>query len=106
MLSVTFSRVRAGQEQRLRDWGRELMKRGDEVRQTFDQEGVRHEKSFLIRTAEAAILVRVGDVEDWDKAVAAFNQSTLPIDAEHKSVMESALEGPFAAELIYECSSL
>jgi len=104
MLSVTFSRVRPGEEDRLRAWGRELMRRGDEVRQTFEQEGVRHERSYLISTEAGAILIRVGEVDDWDKALAAFNASRLSIDAEHRQVMEAALEGPFSAELIYECS--
>ena len=105
MLSVTFYRVRDGQETRLRAWGSELMARADEVRETFRQEGVRHEKSYLVRTAEGWILIRVGEVEDWDKALAAYQESTLEIDAEHRSIMESALEAPYPAELIYECSS-
>ncbi len=104
MLSVTFSRVRDGREERLRSWGRELMERADEVRATFRQEGVRHEKSYLLRTGEGWILVRIGDVEDWERARAAFAGSKLPIDAEHLEVLESSLEGAFPAELIYECS--
>lgn len=104
MLTVTFSRVRDGQEERLRAWGRELMDRVDEVRETFRQEGVRQEKSFLIRTTEGWVLIRLGEVEDWEKALAAFNASELRIDAEHARVMESALAGPFPAEMIYECS--
>lgn len=104
MLSVTFSRVRDGEEERLRAWGRELMQRAGEVRETFRQEGVRHERSFLIRTTEGWVLIRAGEVEDWDHAVQAYNASRLPIDSEHRQVMESALEGPFPAEQIYECS--
>lgn len=103
MLSVTFSRVRDGEEERLRAWGKELMERAGEVRETFKQEGVRHERSFLLRTSDGWILVRAGEVEDWDKAMAAYGASELPIDAEHRRVMESALEGPFPAEQIYEC---
>ena len=57
-----------------------------------------------MRTNEGWVLIRVGQVEDWDKAVAAYEDSKLPIDAEHREVMEATLEGPFRAELIYECS--
>ncbi len=104
MLSVTFSRVRAGEEERLRAWGHELMERAGEVRETFRQEGVRHELSFLIRTGEGWIFVRAGEMEDRDRAMQAYNASGLRIDAEHRQVMDSALEGPFPAEQIYECS--
>ena len=104
MLSVVFSRVREGEEERLRAWGRELMERADEVRQTCKQEGVRHEKMLLIQTADGAVLVRVGEVEDWERAVKAFEHSTLRIDADHRRVLDSALDGSYQAELIYECS--
>ena len=104
MITVTFSRVRDGQEERLRAWGRELMQRADEVRETFRQEGVRQEKSYLIRTTEGWILLRLGEVDDWEKALEAFKRSELRIDAEHARVMESTLAGPFPAEMIYECS--
>ncbi|HZQ49764.1 MAG TPA: DUF6176 family protein [Candidatus Dormibacteraeota bacterium] len=104
MLSVTFSRVRDGEEDRLREWGRELMQRAGEVRETFRQEGVRHERSFLIRTSEGWVLIRAGEVEAPERALEAYKTSTLRIDAEHRAVMESTLEGPFAAEQIYECS--
>ena len=104
MLSVVFSRVRDDEVDRLRAWGRELMERTDEVRETFRREGVRHEKSHLIRTSEGWILIRSAEVDDMDAALAAFEASNLKIDSEHGEVMKRALEGPFAAELIYECS--
>ena len=104
MLSVAFSKVREGEVDRLRAWGRELMKRPDEVRETFRHEGVRHEMSHLIRTNDGWVLVRTADVEDWDRALKAYAASDLPIDAEHRQVMDAALDGSFSAELIYECS--
>jgi hypothetical protein len=104
MLSVVFSRVRDGEEARLRAWGRELGQRADEVCQTFEQEGVRHEKMLLLQTVDGPVLLRIGEVEDWDRAIHAFEHSTLRIDAEHRSVMDTALDGPYTAELIYECS--
>jgi hypothetical protein len=104
MLSVVFSRVRDDEVDRLRAWGRELMRRTDEVKETFRHEGVRHEKSHLIRTTEGWVLVRSAEVEDMDAALAAFAASDLKIDSEHADVLQQTLEGPFPAELIYECS--
>jgi hypothetical protein len=104
MLSVVFSQVRDDEVDRLRAWGRELMERTDEVKETFRQEGVRHEMSHLIRTTEGWVLIRSAEVDDMDKALAAFEASNLKIDAEHGDVMQQTLEGPFPAELIFECS--
>jgi hypothetical protein len=39
-----------------------------------------------------------------DAALAAFAASNLKIDTEHADVLQQTLEGPFPAELIYECS--
>jgi len=103
MLSVVFSRVRDGEVERLRAWGRELMERSDEVRETFRQEGVRHESSHLIQTADGWVHVIAIEVEDMERARAAFAASKLPIDSEHREVMQAALDGLFPAELLYEC---
>jgi hypothetical protein len=104
MLNVVFSRVRDGEVERLRAWGRELMQRSDEVRDTFRQEGVRHESSYLIQTADGWIHVIAIEVENMEKAQAAYDASKLPIDSEHREVMRTALAGQFPAERIYEMS--
>ena len=104
MLNVVISRVRDEEVERLRAWGRELIRRADEVRETFRQEGVRHEISHLIRTADGWIHVIAIEVEDIELASAAYAASKLPIDSEHREVMQAALDGPFPAELIYEMS--
>jgi hypothetical protein len=41
VLHLTFRRVRPGQEAALRAWMTELAARADEVRETFNNEGVR-----------------------------------------------------------------
>ncbi len=104
MLSVVFSRVREGEEARLRAWGRELMERADEVRATFKQEGVRSEKMFLLETVDGLVLLRVGEVDDWERALNAYEQSALEIDKEHRRVLDPAHDGSHVAELIYECT--
>jgi Family of unknown function (DUF6176) len=108
MLRVVFSRVRDGQVDRLRAWMHELMSRSEEVGQTFAQEGVRHEVAYLLEAREGPVLVYAIELDDEDRARDAFEHSTLPIDLEHRRIMESALlgRGQAAVELLYECSSL
>jgi hypothetical protein len=104
MLRVEFSRVRDGQVDRLRDWMRELMARPDEVRATFDQEGVRQEAAYLLETRDGPVLVYAIDVEDEQRAQHAYETSALPIDLEHRRIMDDVLisRGQAAVELLYE----
>jgi len=107
MLRVVFSRVKDGQVDRLRAWMRELMDRPDEVRQTFAQEGVRHEVAYLVEAREGPLLVYAIELEDEDRALEAFNNSTLPLDLEHRRTMESVLAGRGQATVqwLYELQS-
>ena len=100
MLQLTFRRVR--DEQALRAWMAELGMRADEVRATFRQEGVRHEQAFLMPTPDGLVLVYAHEVEDPDAAHAAYAQSTLPIDAEHRQRMTQALAEAVEPELLYD----
>jgi hypothetical protein len=100
MLHLTFRRVR--DEAALRAWMAELGQRADEVRATFRQEGVRHEQAFLMPTPDGLVLVYAHEVEDPDAAHAAYAQSTLPIDAEHRERMAQALAEAVEPELLYE----
>ena len=103
MLTVSFSVVREGQLDQLRAWGRELTRRADEVKETYRQEGVRQEASYLIETKRGWILVFAAELEDREKARAAYQASMLPIDVEHRRVMQATLSGAFEAEPLYEC---
>jgi hypothetical protein len=80
MLNVSFFKVREDQIDQLRAWGRELTRRTDEVKETYTQEGVSHEASYLIETKRGWILVFAVELEDREKARAAYRASTLPID--------------------------
>jgi hypothetical protein len=104
MLRVEFSRVKDGQVDRLRSWMGELMARPDEVRQTFDQEGVRHEAAYLVEASEGPVLVYAIELDNEDRAQQAFEHSTLPIDQEHRRTMNEVLEswGEASVELLYE----
>lgn len=73
------------------------------VKETYRQEGVSHEAAYLIGTRNGWILVFAAELEDREKARAAYQASTLPIDVEHRRVIQATLNGAFEAELVYEC---
>ena len=57
MIKLAIRNVKLGQEGHLRAWMAELNRRSAEVRETFAQEGVRHEQAYLLKTAEGAVLI-------------------------------------------------
>lgn len=91
MLQVTVVRVRPEKVARLKEWMAELECRADEVRETFRQEGVRHEQAVLVETSDGPLLVYVGEMADVEASQRAFASSTLPIDAEHKAALAEVL---------------
>ena len=99
---MAIHQVREGQVERLRAWLREINSRREEVLETFAQEGVRHEQAYLLDTGSGHVLVYAMELEDEEKARAAFASSTLPIDAQHRDVMQAALGEPAGAELLYD----
>ncbi len=103
MLKLSIRRVRPGKEQGLRDWLGELNRRQEEVRETFAQESVRHEQAYLIPSSDGAILIYAMEAEDHKRGRQAFQDSTLPIDVDHKRAMGIALGDKVDAELLYEC---
>jgi hypothetical protein len=103
MIEVVFWKVRPDKVDRLRAWLKELNDRKDEVRQTFEQETVRHERGYILEGRDGPILAYVMEAEDHDKAREAYRTSTLAIDAQHKEVMADCLGDPADAELLYEC---
>ena len=102
MLKVAMHRVADGEVDRLRSWMSELMRRRDEVIATFENEGVRHELAYLLPVTDGWILVYAAEMEDPERASAAFRASSLPIDHEHKQVMAKVLGGRVDAELLYD----
>ncbi len=104
MLELSIRRVRPGKEQDLREWLAELNRRQEEVRETFAQESVRHEQAYLIPSSDGAILVYAVEAEDLKRARHAFQESTLPIDVQHKRAMGDVLGDKVPAELLYDCA--
>lgn len=105
MLTVSFARIRSGQEGRLRDWLAELATRQEEARQSLAQEGTRHEQLYVLPDAEGSVLVYVMEAEDVQRAYSAYGASQLPIDLEHQAVLAQVLEAPLVIAPLYECSA-
>ena len=105
MLRVRMVRVHADRVVDFRAWFRELASRRSEVLETFEQEGTRAESVHLVRSADGPLLVYVMDVDDPERARRAFQASTLQIDVEHKRAMKACCDGPYEAELLFECST-
>jgi hypothetical protein len=103
MIEVVFRKVRPDKLDRLRAWLKELNERKDEVRQTFEQETVRHERGYILDGKDGPILAYVMEAEDHRLARRAYRNSTLAIDRQHKEVMADCLGDPADAELLYEC---
>jgi hypothetical protein len=103
MLYASFYRVHPEQVQRLRDWMKELERRRPEALESYRQEGARHELAYLIEGQAGPVLVYLAEVEDLEKARAAFQSSQLPIDLEHREVMHGVVLGRADVELLYEC---
>ncbi len=102
MLKISVQMVKPEQERKLRDWLSELMRRQDEVRETFKQETVRHEQGYLLQINDGTALIYIVEADDLEQASKAYKDSTLPIDAEHRSVMQEVLGKPVPAELLYD----
>jgi hypothetical protein len=103
MLWAAFYSVRPEKVDRLRGWMDEIGGRRDEVLASYAQEGTRHELAYLVRGEDGPILVYIAEVENIDRARAAFRESELPIDLEHREVMRGVVAGREEAELLFEC---
>ena len=105
MIKLAIRKVKPGEENQLRAWMAQLNSRRAEVVATFKQEGVRHEQAYLLQTTDGPILVYAVEALDHDRAAAAYAQSTLAIDLEHRQVMRQVLGDPVRSELLYECEA-
>lgn len=102
MLQLSFKRVKLGKVDKLRAWMRELMLRQEDVVDSFEQEGVRQEKAWLLEDGEGYIFVYAVEAEDLEKARQAYRESTLSIDLEHREVLRDVLGERVEPELLYD----
>lgn len=102
MIEVAFRVVAPDKVEKLRSWMAEAQQRKDDVRATFVQEGVRHERAYLLETPEQTILVYAMELENLAAAHAAFESSELAIDKEHRAVMDEVIAEKLEPELLYD----
>ena len=103
MMRIRFRRVHPDKVDRLRAWLAEAGgPRRSEAQETLRHEGVRHEMASLLMTAEGPVVVYAVEAEDFDNVNAAFAQSSLAIDLEHRRVMDECLTGPAESELLLD----
>jgi hypothetical protein len=101
VLQVSVRKVRPERVEQLREWMAELARRADEVRETFRQEGVRHELALLVETSDGPLLVYAGEMDDVAESQRVFAESTLPVDIEHRTVLTAVLgEAPPTTTLL------
>ena len=93
MLHLQFRKVKPECEDRLRAWFAELGRRAYEVRQTLIDEGVQHERAYILKTSDGPILIWAAELGDPDVASRTFAQSSHPIDIEHDRVLRECLAG-------------
>ena len=105
MLHVRVLKIADDQVDRFRAWMAELPRRAEEVRETFANEGVRHEQAHLVSTSDGTLVVYAFEAEDVDAAFAAFRSSTLPIDLEHQQVMATVVEQQLDTELLLDLTA-
>lgn len=81
------------------DWATELKRRRAEVIETLRNEGVRSEACFLTKDGESVYYFM--EAADFDKVMAAFAASKLPIDAEHQQALRASLEVVEELDLLF-----
>src|SRR5215467_13530106 len=82
-------RFKRGKKQEWMDWCRELIRRQDEVLETLRNEGISMEACFL---APDDCLYYFLEVEDFEKALQAYDASQYPIDEEHRRRKAASIE--------------
>jgi hypothetical protein len=105
MLHTTFARVDEEDVPRLRQWLTSLSSRSEELRESYRQQGTRHELFFLVRTRRLPVLVLISEVADVEHATRSFLRSELPIDVEFKALFQEIAPEDAEVELLYDSAN-
>lgn len=104
MLRVGFARIRPEKESRLRAWLAELGTREAEVIESFERETTRHEQAFILQGDVGPVLVYAMEAEDHVHAKAAYKDSSLSIDIEHRAMLQECLLERLNVEPLFDCA--
>jgi len=103
MLHVAIRYVHPGLVDELRDWLRTVNgPRRDEALAALVDESCTHEQAFLIECGSGSVLVYVMEVGDVERSRHAAEQSSHPIDADHRRVMQLAVGDAVPSELLLD----
>ncbi|WP_247730472.1 DUF6176 family protein [Halovivax limisalsi] len=89
---LTKQKIEPEKTRRLETWAREVRNRNSEAVETLQNEGMHAETAFIEHTDDGEFLVYYMKAEDMQRVYDAFEESTHPIDVEHKQVMMDVLE--------------
>jgi hypothetical protein len=92
MIEMSVHRVRPDHEHELREWFAQLHgPRRAEAELTLREEGIDHETAVLVDGRDGLLLVYAMQSEDFARAKAVANSSTLEVDVDHRRVLRACL---------------
>ena len=103
MIQLVVRKVKPEHVDLLRDWMGQLNgPRRGEALATLVDEGCTHERVVLIEGADGPVVIYVMEVESVEHARNAAENSTHPIDAEHRAVLDTAIGERVGYELLLD----
>lgn len=102
MIHLTIRKVNPEHVELFRDWMAQLNgPRREEALATLDNEGCSHELAVLVEGPDGPLIVYAMEVESVEKSRVAAENSTHPIDKEHRAVLDKAIgERPSLEKLL------
>ena len=103
MIQLVVRKVKPEHEDLLREWMKQLDgPRREEALATLSDEGCSHERVVLIQGAEGPVIIHVMQVESEERSRNAAENSTHPIDEEHRVVLATAIGERVEYELLLD----
>ena len=92
MIHLVVRRVNPEHLELFREWMAELNgPRREEALATLGDEGCSHEVAVLVEVPDGHLVIYAMEVESVEKSREAADNSTHPIDKEHRAVMDKAI---------------
>lgn len=88
----TYSKIKEGHLDDVRNWFQTLLDRKEETLESFRNEGVKIESAFIKKINGDYFLIYYMVANDVKEATDVFRKSTLPIDSFHKKCFEDFIE--------------
>ena len=94
VIRLTIRKVNPEHIELFREWMTQLNgPRREEALATLEDEGCSHELAVLVEGPEGHLVIYAMEVESVEKSREAADNSTHPIDKEHRAVMDKAIGG-------------